>query len=406
MAGPYDYNIQQPDITGSLLGGIAKGQQIGAQQAAQDKAAMFQEDLQNYTQNPTARGASAMIAKYPEFQKSISASYETFDKAQKEDIIKTGTQAYLAIKNKRPDIALGLLDKRIEAAQNSGQSTTDLESLKNSIQQNPDGAAAGLALTMSSFNPDAWSKIGSEQREADLAPSQLSESQAKAQKAGVDAKFAESKAVQDLSKGGWEIQKLANDIGISRQNSQIAAINAATAREGNDLKKQELQLKLDEKIAKRDDAVRTKVAEITSARSAADNLLNTADRILQTPRNVVESAAGPISSRAPTLSEDTANFEELVNTLGSQTFLTQVQALKGMGALSEKEGDKIQNAAQNLSLRQSPEQLLKNVQEIQRLTKKGRDNLAVKYGVPDVIPDRPDLQSQPVSSGFKVLGVE
>lgn len=406
MAQPYDYTIPQPDILGSIVGGLQVGQQIGAKQAAQDKAAMYQADLQTYLQSPTARGASEMIAKYPESREALASSFDIYDKGQKEDIFKSGTQAYSAIQSGRPEIAIGILDQRIQAAANSGQDTSDLESLKQSIRQNPQGAAAGLALTMSSMNPDAWSKIASEQRDAALAPSKLSESEAKAQKAGVDAKFAESKAVQDLSKGGWEIQKLANDIGISRQNAQIAAINAATAREGNDLKKQELQLKLDEKITKRDEAVRTKVAEITSARSAADNLLNTADRILQTPRNVVESAAGPISSRTPTLSEDTANFEELVNTLGSQAFLTQVQAMKGMGALSEKEGDKIQNAAQNLSLRQSPEQLLKNVQEIQRLTKKGRDNLAVKYGVPDVIPDRPDLQSQPVSSGFKVLGVE
>lgn len=413
MAGPYDYTIQQPDIAGSLMGGIQIGSQLGAAQAAQQKQQQYAADLQGYLDNPSARSASAMMAKYPEFQKSMSASFETFDKGQKEDIFKAGTQAYSAIQSGRPDVAAKILDDRILAAQNSGQDTTDLESLKQSLSSDPRAAAAGLGLTMSALNPDAWSKIASEQRSAEMAPAELSLAESKAGKAAVDAKFAESKAVQDLTKGGWEIQKLANDINISKLNSQIAAMNAQTARQGNDLKGQsnnlklqELQLKVQDKIAARDKAVQEKAAEVTSARATADNLLNTADRILQTPRSVVDSAAGPISSRTPTLSEDTANFEELVNTLGSQTFLTQVQALKGMGALSEKEGDKIQNAAQNLSLRQSPEQLLKNVQEIQRLTKKGRDNLAVKYGVPDVIPDRPDLQSQPASSGFKVLGVE
>jgi len=221
MAGPYDYNIQQPDITGSLLGGIAAGQQIGAQQAAQDKAAMFQADLQNYTKNPTARGASEMIAKYPEFQKSISASYETFDKGQKEDIIKAGTQAYLAIQNKRPDIALGLLDKRIEAAKNSGQSTTDLESLKTSIQQNPDGAAAGLALTMSSFNPEAWSKIGTEQRASDLAPYEKGKAQAESGIKQVEARYAPEREFLESSQSRANIRNIDSQIGERAQRLNL-----------------------------------------------------------------------------------------------------------------------------------------------------------------------------------------
>lgn len=402
MAGPYDYNIQQPNITGSLLGGISAGQQVGARQAAQDKAAMYQADLQNYLQNPTARGASAMIAKYPESQKALASSFDIYDKGQKEEIFKSGTQAYSAIQNGKPEIAIGILDQRIQAAANSGQDTSDLESLKQSIQQNPQGAAAGLALTMSSMNPDAWSKIASEQRESELAPSKLSESEAKAQKAGVDAKFAESKAVQDLAKGGWEINKLQNDIGISRQNAQIAAMNAATARldsgtksETNRLKADELRLKLADKVAERDAAVSAKAAEVSNARGSIDNFLNTADRVINTDMDIVGSAAGPISSRAPTLSQDTADFEELINTLSSQAFMSQIPAMKGLGALSEKEGDKLQTSLQNLSLRQSPERLMENVKEAQRLILKSRQNLSAKYGVPDVTPDTPASAPSP-----------
>lgn len=397
MAGPYDYTIQQPDIAGSLIGGIQAGSQLGAQQAAQQKQQQYAADLQNYLDNPSARSASAMMAKYPEFQKSMSASFETFDKGQKEDIFKAGTQAYSALQNGRTDIAMGILDERIAAAENSGQDTADLVSLKQSITNNPKAAMAGLGLTMSAFNPDAWGKIASEQREAEKAPAELSLAQSKAGKAAVDAKFAESAAVQDLAKGGWEIQKLANDIGISRQNSQIAALNAATSREGNDLKRQELQLKLQEKIDARDAKVNEKAAEISSARATIDNMLNTADRVLQTDKDVIGSAAGPISSRVFTASQDTADFEELVNTLSSQAFMAQIPALKGMGALSNAEGEKLQSSLQNLSLRQSPERLVENVKEAQRLIMKSRANLTSKYGVPDVTPDTPAAQPSPTN---------
>ena len=397
MAGPIDYTIQQPDIAGSLLGGIQAGQQFTAKQAAQDKHQQYVADLQNYLAAPSARSASAMMAKYPESQKAMAASFDTYDKGQKEDIFKAGTQAYSAIQNGRPEVAMKLLDDRIAAAENAGQDTADLVSLKQSMAQDPKAAGAGLALTMSALNPDGWSKIAGEQREAAMAPSELTESQAKASKAATDAKFAESKAVQDLSKGGWEIQKLANDIGISRQNAQIAAINAATAKETNSLKRDELKLKVQDKIAERDAAVNQKAADITGARATIDNMLNTADRVLQTDPDVIEHAAGPVSSMTPTLRSGTADFQELVNTLSSQAFMAQIPALKGMGALSNAEGEKLQSSLQNLSLRQSPERLVENVKEAQRLILKSRENLSKKFGVPDITPDTPAAAPSPTN---------
>jgi len=135
--------------------------------------------------------------------------------------------------------------------------------------------------------------------------------------------------------------------------------------------------------------VREKVAEVENARATMDNMLNTADRILKTPKSVVGSAAGPVSARMPTISQDTADFEELVTTLGSQSFLAQIPNIKGMGALSNAEGEKLQAALQNFSLRQSPERLLENVREAQRLIMKGRSTLAKRTGMPDSIPDTP-----------------
>lgn len=411
MAGPFDYTVQPPNIVGSVLGGIQGGQQLRANQdalAARDASMAKQEqyaaDLHSYLSAPSASNASAMIAKYPEFQKSLSASFDIYDKGQKDDIFKTGTQAYSAIQSGKPEVAKKLLDDRIAAFENSGQDTTDLVNLRQQFDKDPNAVASGLALTMSALKPEEWGKIAGEMRSSAKAPAEQSLAEAKATKAATDAKFAESKAVQDLAKGGWDISKIQNDIGISRQNAQIAAMNAATARQANgiksdtnNLKLQELQLKLQDKVAARDQAVQQKAAEVSSARGNIDNFLNTADRVLNTDMDIVGSAAGPISSRTPTLSQDTADFEELVNTLGSQAFMSQIPGMKGLGALSEKEGDKLQSSLQNLSLRQSPERLMENVREAQRLIMKSRANLSQKYGVPDVTPDTPAAQPSPTN---------
>lgn len=402
--GPIDYSslIQAPDLGGSLLQGFQAG--AGIRQAIDERElqrqAMAQQeqykvDLQSALSNPTPQAFAALTAKYPQQREAFKQSWEMLDKGQQDAEFKSGAQVYSALRQNKPEIALQELQKTIDAHANSGEDTADLENIKRLIQSDPKAASGHIGLVLSSIDPDRWGKIAGELRESDIAPAKLSEAQAKASKAATDAKFAESAAVQDLQKGGWEIQKLANDIQISKLNSQIAAMNAATSREGNDLKRQELQLKVQDKIRARDQAVGEKAAEVSNSRSSIDNFLNTAERVLATDRGVIDSATGPVSSKLPTLSSDTADFEELVNTLGSQAFLSQLPSMKGLGALSEKEGEKLQAALQNLSLRQSPERLLQNVKEAQRILMKSRENLATKYGVPDVTPDTPNAQPAP-----------
>lgn len=398
MVQPIDYlgMLPQVDLGQSLLSGIQAGSALGAirdkRQADEQAKAMqaqYSADLEQTLANPTARNFAALTAKYPRQREAFKQSWEILDKDQQDAEFGAGAKVYSALRNGRPDAALQVLDQQIAAMENTGQDVSDLKNIRAQIQRDPNVAAGHVGLVLSSVDPERWSKIATEMRASEQAPFDLTEKQAKAQKAAVDAKFAESMAVQDLAKKGWDIAKLQNDIGISRQNTQIAAMNANLKRETNDLKRQELQQKVNDAQIKRDDAVREKVATVESARASIDNMLNTADRVLQTPFGVVGSAAGPISSKLPTIGQETADFEELVNTLSSQAFMAQIPNLKGMGALSNAEGEKLQSSLQNLSLRQSPERLIENVREAQRLMLKARSTVADRYGVPDITPDTP-----------------
>lgn len=408
MAGPNDYTIQQPNIGGSILGGIQAGKTFADERQAQDMSKRYSEDVSATLANPTPQAFSALIAKYPQQREAFKESWGILNKDQQDNQFNAGTQAYSAVLNGKPDIAKNILDQQIAALENSGQDTKNLMAIRESMDRDPKAAAANIALSLSSFDPEKWSKIAGEMRSASKAPAEQSLAEAKAAKAATDAKFAESSAVQDLAKGGWEIQKLANDINISKLNSQIAAMNAATARQGNDiksqgnnLKQQELQLKLQEKIDKRDSAINEKVSTVQSGRATIDNFLNTADKVVSTPAGVVSSATGTISSRLPTVDQDVADFEETLKTLGSQAFLSQVPSMKGLGALTEAEGKKLESSLANLSLRQSPEKLIENVKEAQRLMLKARSTLSDRYGVPDVTPDTP--AAAPTPTGIDAL---
>lgn len=408
MVQPIDYlaQLQQPDISGQFIGGLQTGQALKAQQQQKAQAEQYSADLQQYLAEPTAQGAAAMTAKYPKQREAFKQAWDIQSKDQQDANFRAGTQVYSAIQSGRPDVAAQVLNENITAMENAGQDSSALKTIRETLQRDPKITGAQIGLTLSSLEPDRWAKVAGELRASEQAPFDLTEKQAKAQKAAVDANFAESMAVQELAKKGWDIAKIQNDIGISRQNSQIAAMNAGLARETNDLKRQELMQKVQDAQAKRDGEVLEKTAQVETGRAAIDNMLNSADRILKTPAGVISSAAGPISSKLPTLSSDTADLEELITTMASQAFMAQIPNLKGMGALSNAEGEKLQSSLQNLSLRQSPERLIENVQEAQRLMLKARSTLGQRYGVPDVMPDRPTVDVEPPSSGFRVLGRE
>jgi hypothetical protein len=96
-----------------------------------------------------------------------------------------------------------------------------------------------------------------------------------------------------------------------------------------------------------------------------------------------------------TIRQETADFEELIENLDAQAFLSQIPNMKGLGSLSDAEGLRVTRALQNFSLRQSPEQLRENVQEAQRLMLKARRYLADEYGMPDTLPDTPFVETDP-----------
>lgn len=410
MAQPYNYSLNIPDPAASVMSGVQSGlglQAVAAQRDAAKQAALekqraaeaqaaMQAELAALSQNPTPAAVAAMSIKYPQLSENLKRGYDMLGADQQQSRLSQVSQVYAALDADSPDVAKDLLARRLEALKGQGNEAEakSTETILKLIDLDPKAAKTSSAMMLAAvMGPDKFTetfgKLQSERRAAALEPSQLSEAQSKAQKAAVDAKFAESNAVKDLEKKGWDITKIQEDIKVQKENSRIAALNAQIAREANQVKREEMGLKLEEMKQKRDDAIREKVSSVESARSQMDNMLNTADRILKTPAGVVSDATGPIYSRLPTTDAETANFEELVNTLGSQVFLAQVPMLKGTGNLSEKEGDKLQSSLQGLSLRQSPERLLENVREAQRLILKARSNLAKRNGVPESVPDTP-----------------
>jgi hypothetical protein len=438
----YMAQVQQP-IQAALQGYQAGAairddqQQQAALQAKlveQERARLAQIQMQQEVAalasnpNASARDYAALTMRYPGLKDQFKQSWEMVSKDRQAGVLDMMTRSYAALSSGRPDIAEKVMRERAEAMRASGneEGAKPHEMWADMIKAQPDQARHLGALMLSSvMDPDkfaeTFTKLGAEGRAAELqgpavreanakattaevtarfaeptAVADLGKKQADAQKAAVAAKFAESQAVADLKLNAAQIQKMAADTEIARMNARIAAMNAQTSREGNDLKLKELQLKVEDVVQKRDAAVREKVAQAESGGAAIDNMLNTIERIKN--NGSLDSILGVVAGRLPGMTGEAADAEMLIETLGSQAFLSQIPNIKGMGALSNAEGDKLQSALQNFKRAQSPKQFRANLDEAARLLLKGRKNIERSTGVTLGKPDTPAKPTAPAGN--------
>lgn len=429
MPQPYDYTSKVPDPTQNVANAVSLGtnmlqfkqaqQQMDQAQLAIKQHQQLNDDLNKVSTNPNPAVVAQLMVKYPQLSEQFKKGYDALSTEQQNSKVNNASQVYASLLAGDNDTAISTLKGYATAYRNSGmnQDADASDNLAEIIKLHPEHAqtTAGIYLA-SAMGPDkfheTFSKLESERRERDLEPSKLTTAQADARTAATKADFANSDAVVDLQKKGWDIFKIQEDVKIAKDNNRIAAMKAGLEKETNDLKRQELQDKLKDAQTARDQKVRDQAVSVETSRSTIDNSLSTIDRVLKSPalNDVIGSlqgsaVGGVVNAVNPAMwnSDERANVQADIDTIKSQTFLTQLQQLKnssgtgasGLGALSEKEGERLINGIQSLSTKQGERQFTSNLQEMQRLLLKSRKSLSDKYGMPDTIPDTPKVTTSP-----------
>jgi hypothetical protein len=144
--------------------------------------------------------------------------------------------------------------------------------------------------------------------------------------------------------------------------SEIKREQLKIKNETDQLKQQELQDKLDEKKANIEKAKVAKIQKDEDSIASVQTTVDTIDRLLEHPG--LTSASG-FQANFPTLSgTDASDFELELETLQSQSFLSAINQMKGMGALSENEGKKLAGSIGAMSIDMGDEALKKELARI------------------------------------------
>lgn len=114
------------------------------------------------------------------------------------------------------------------------------------------------------------------------------------------------------------------------------------------------------------------------------NNIQLIDNILASPG--FEAAVGPISSQLPTVSGSTKDVETMIDQVKGIAFLDSIQEMRGLGALSNMEGEFATKAAARMQTAQSEQGFRDAAEDFKAIMRQGLARMQAKAGVPQQMP--------------------
>ena len=363
---PIDYTIKAQNPMTSFLGGLQGGVQIqGLQQqnqqrqmlaeakaaemaASEQKALAEAEELQRQAALESAISASTgpnfdatklidLSMRMPKdrakaMQDAISLRS---DEQQKNDLLEQTTLMSALVSGKL-DVAREMISTKISTFINTPGKENEAKHMEAMLagleDDDPSDVIVGIGSIISQFKggPEALEAIQKQQQGADT----LREGRAKADIAEVDAKYAEQSKRLNLA-------KIESDISLAKERERLRAMEAVTARMNAGIARDTLLLEYENAKTDYKNKVLDRAAEaeagqygVASARQAVDDLKN------HQGFSALFGAKVPYAASIP--GSDAAGANALLDQLKAKVFVIGAQKMKGLGALGEKEGEKIE----------------------------------------------------------------
>lgn len=249
---PISYAVDVQSPFEAALGGLKMGAglaEIQAQQQAREErqtaleaAKTAQNELRTLLTNPNANAADfARIQSFlPKDQaETVRKSFEMLNTQQQQNRLSQAGQVYSAIKAGQPDIAKNLLNEQALALRNTGREdeAKATETYSKLIELNPATAQNTIGILMAGLpngkeTLENIDKALSTSRAEQLQPSLLQKAVSEAEKAKVDAAFAERLAQAGLNEKNWSVKNLQSQISDRAQKLNLdRQITQATVAE-------------------------------------------------------------------------------------------------------------------------------------------------------------------------------
>lgn len=413
-----DWSLYQREPSGfqQALQGLQAGLQtagtisaIGAQQRQiqlQEQAAQRQQEFNQAFgaayQSGDKNAVTNLIGQFPEQFEQIKQIAGFRDEQQNKAYGSLGLQLKGAIDAGDIPAAAQLIAGNAEVLRQAGPGY-EPENLLKLLQRDPAALAQRSDMfALTALGPKTYYDVMGA-REKNQTTMRGQDLTAETARRGQDIRLAEGAANRQIAAANLNLRQ--QEVRLKALEAGNANLDRQLARETNDLKKQELQQKLAANAAKSEQAKAELQSTASSAVSTYDRGIQTVDEILGSPGLTSVVGVPGITKFLP--GTDAQRTVGLIDTLKSQTFLGEVEKMKGLGALTEAEGAKITSAVGSLNTSMREEDFKRSLGQIRNYFEQGKQRTLKKYG--SVLkPSEPAQSATPAAlpGGIKFLGFE
>ncbi len=352
------------------LGSVAQTYQAAKQQEAD---AAFQKEYAAAIQSGDRQQVRDLMTKYPRQLEKIQSGMKWADEDQRNSIGTLAAGARLAASS--PEAMQSWLQNNAKELTRVG---VDPNNVAQMYQQNPSGFGEFVDhLGMAALGPIDYFNV------QDKMVGRQQDQQ----------RINETIRNNDMTNArGWASNNIAQqNVNLRRMELEDKKYDRLIANETNALKLAELQDKRLQNQQAMEQAKRDKADAYNSGMDNLSRTIETATKVLNSPgfTGYFGTNLNPLSSRFIPGTE-AADTETLVDTLKSQGFLSGIQQMKGMGALSNAEGQKVMDAIGSLSPNQSEKSARAAIKTIIKTTEMAQKRMQQKYGK-DIQPSQQQL---------------
>lgn len=390
---PINYMLDVQNPVQTAMTGLTQGMQIGQFMQAKEQAEreaiqkqQMQEELSAFASKPnkTHDDYANIMAQFPSLAEDFKRSYDVLDTGRQQASFKTASRAYSAAAGGRADIAKSILENEALGYENAGDKATadQMRNLAKMADQNPDGFLTSTGLFLASANPDKFKEtlgaLGANQilpEEINLKKAQTDKTKAEAEKTETETLWYGDKTQAEIDNLESQVEDRKTGRVLQQQDMQLkndqfyANLDQQQTQFYENLNQKERELaqtvfNVREKPIERMERLEKVEGFAAAARNAAVGAQNAAS--LASDLKGLNESAGSIHDigmrRVPGTTE--YNYAQKIETLKSQIFLSQVEQMRGLGALTESEGAALKASIASIDLNQDPVVIQKHLTDV------------------------------------------
>jgi len=377
-------DVQNPVQT--AMTGLTQGMQIGqfmqAKELAEREAIQkqqMQQELSAFASKPnkTHDDYANIMARFPSLAENFKRSYDVLDTGRQQASFKTASRAYSAAAGGRVDIAKSILENEALGYENAGDKATadQMRNIAKMADQNPDGFLTSTGLFLASANPDKFKETLGALGENQMVPEEISLKKAQTEKTKTETLWYGDKTQAEINNLESQVEDRQTGRVLEQQKMQLqndqyyAKLDQDQQQFYEKLNQEERKIaqtvfNVKEKPVERIERLEKVESFAVAARNASEGA-KLAAQLANDTKSIYESTGGYWNRAMRNVpGTDEYNFDQGLETMKAKIFLAQIDQMRGLGALTQAEGEALRASIASINPNQEPEAVQQSLTEV------------------------------------------